>query len=220
MTSTATPPDLPAVTCIAKLEVRPGDTLVVLIDRALSREHLASIQQYVRQTLATEAAVLVLDNGMSIGVLSAAEPDAQITLDADRLPPPPIGQPWAAQGGTYAGLARGVDGAPDHHLILAAPPPGTLLSWQAAMDWATQLQHGGHTDWSLPTRAESALLFANLGGDFAPTWHWTCEQRNADGAWLQSVEAGTQLYADKSFGGHARAVRRLAIQPFSPSTAG
>ena len=32
--------------------------------------------------------------------------------------PPAIGETWASQGGVYAGLMRGEDGQPDHHLIV------------------------------------------------------------------------------------------------------
>ena len=32
---------------------------------------------------------------------------------------PPIGANWPGQGGFYAGVVRGTDGKPDHHLILA-----------------------------------------------------------------------------------------------------
>ena len=132
------------------------------------------------------------------------------------LTPPPIGHLWAAQGGWYAGIARGIDGAPDHHLILAQAKPTSDLAWQPALDWARHLHHRGHADWSLPTRAESALLFANLKPEFESSWHWTSEPYEGSGsyAWYQYFLGG-QSYGSKSYEGRARAVRRLILQSLS-----
>lgn len=130
--------------------------------------------------------------------------------------PPPIGHPWPTQGGLYAGLARGVDGAPDHHLILANVMPSAPLAWQPAMDWAAGLTHGGFDDWALPTRAESAVLFAHLREQFEPRWHWTSEVDAEDGAcaWDQHFDNGFQSTSHESYVGRARAVRRLVLQSF------
>jgi hypothetical protein len=131
--------------------------------------------------------------------------------------PPRIGQPWPAQGGTYAGICRGDNGAPDYHLILCSAKPGRDLAWLAALEWAASLDIDGHTDWSVPNRRESALLFANLRDQVEPSWHWTSEQYSADGAWGQWFDVGSQDYDDKGNGGRVRAVRRLVIQSFDHS---
>jgi hypothetical protein len=124
--------------------------------------------------------------------------------------PPAIGQPW--QGGIYAGVSRGEDGQPDAHLVLAPDEPSERLEWQAAIDWATTVRAGGHDDWQLPSRVESALLYANLRDQFdTSTWYWTRSQCSAGSAWTQDFNCGGQGTSDKSYEGRARAVRRLVL---------
>ena len=90
------------------------------------------------------------------------------------LKAPPIGHPWPGQGGTYAGLCRGRDGQADYHLILAdIRPKAAYLSWLAGMAWAKTVTVDGHTDFDLPTRYESPILFGNVGALFEREWHWT-----------------------------------------------
>ena len=122
---------------------------------------------------------------------------------------PCIGQPWPGQGGIYAGLARGEDGAPDHHLILAEQH-GEALTWSAAKKWAAGIEVDGHKDFSLPTRFESALLYANVRDQLSTGyWHWTGTQYSVSYAWYQYFYYGIQGYYDKKAEGWARAVRRL-----------
>lgn len=150
----------------------------------------------------------------------ATAPALAITTQPPGQPPgdmPRIGAWWDAQGGYFAGLARGTDGAPDHLLILCAAKPAEPMAWQAALDWAGGLRMDGHSDWSLPTRAESALLFANVKDQFEPRWHWTSEEFDSSYAWLQTFGNGGQSDDRKSFEGCARAVRRLVLQSFSHS---
>ena len=47
---------------------------------------------------------------------------------------PAIGQPWPAQGGIYAGVARGENGQPDYHLVVATDPAGSIekITWGAS----------------------------------------------------------------------------------------
>ena len=108
------------------------------------------------------------------------------------------------EGEIYAGLILGKDGAADYHLFLQ-PGKATGVTWQAAMDWAKKLGH------SLPTRAEQALLFANLKHEFEPRYYWSSEQAGPSTAWSQSFYYGTQFTSDRSYEGRARAVRRLEI---------
>lgn len=139
--------------------------------------------------------------------------DAAITIHT----PPPIGALWPSQGGIYAGISRGVDGAPDHHLILCTLKSDDGLDWGTALDWAAALRIEWYNDWSLPTRAESALLYANLRDEFEPRWYWTSEQYSHSNAWHQYFGGGGQDDNVKSFTGRARAVRRLIIQSLSHS---
>ncbi len=107
-------------------------------------------------------------------------------------------------GGIYAGIIRGVDGAPDQHLVLLFGQAEDV-SWSDACDWAKSA--GG----ALPTRAEQALLFANLKDQFEPRWYWSSEQAGPSGAWGQGFDDGFQYDYYRSYEGRARAVRRLPI---------
>lgn len=132
-------------------------------------------------------------------VLKQPQSDSQVT-------PPRIGANWPEQGGVYAGIVRGEEGAADHHLILL-PGDAQDLTWQAAMDWANDA--GG----ALPTRCEQALLYANVKGLFEAEWYWSCEQHASVPvcAWLQDFVLGDQNYYDKASKDRARAVRRFEI---------
>ena len=116
--------------------------------------------------------------------------------------PATIGAAFA--GGIYAGIIRGVAGAPDQHLVLL-PGDADNVDWEAAGAFAASV--GGE----LPTRAEQALLFANLKDQFEPRWYWSGEQAGPSYAWGQYFDGGDQLYINRSYEGRARAVRRLPI---------
>jgi hypothetical protein len=118
---------------------------------------------------------------------------------------------WIAEnltpGEVYAGLILGVDGQPDHHLVLL-PGEAEHVTWAAAREFAAKA--GG----DLPTRREQALLYANLKHEFKPNWYWSGEQHaaNDDYAWVQHFDYGDQNNYYKSASLRARAVRRLVIQ--------
>lgn len=116
-----------------------------------------------------------------------------------------IGAPF--DGGIYAGIARGEDGQPDHHLILLNEGP-RRASWKKALEWAKSV--GGE----LPTRFEAALLYANLRELFEDSRYWTSTQYagNEAYAWIQNFYDGYQFSAHKGLDYRARAVRRLPIQ--------
>jgi len=125
--------------------------------------------------------------------------------------PPKIGQRWVGQGGIYAGLARGEEGQPDHHLVLSTVEPDCKLDWAAALEWAKTVDEDGHTDFAVPTRMQSALLYANLRDQFDTSpWYWTSTQDSGPSyAWLQYFFTGSQSYDSKSAEARVRAVRRL-----------
>jgi hypothetical protein len=117
---------------------------------------------------------------------------------------PAIRSAWPGmEGSKYAGIAAGQDSQPDYHLILLADKPAGELNWKDAIAWAEKL---GAT---LPTRDESALLYAHLRGEFESGWHWTGTQYSSDDAWAQLFSYGTRALL-KSYECRARAVRRLA----------
>ncbi|WP_176461093.1 DUF1566 domain-containing protein [Janthinobacterium sp. PC23-8] len=117
--------------------------------------------------------------------------------------PAAIGAAFA--GGIYAGIMRGVDGAPDEHLVLL-PGAAEDVTWEAADEWAKA--EGGE----LPTRREQRLLFINLKDQFEEDWYWSSEQAGPSHAWGQNFFNGGQFnYGYRSYEGRARAVRRLEI---------
>ena len=126
---------------------------------------------------------------------------------------PRLGTPFPGQGGLFAGLVRGENGAPDYLLILGPEAEGEL-AWQPAMDWAAALDIEGHQDFTLPTRAEQAILFGTVRDQFQSDWYWSREQHAAASAyaWMQLFGFGTQGLNRKSYDYRARAVRRLIIQ--------
>ncbi len=130
---------------------------------------------------------------------TAAEPAPQVLR---------IGEPWPGVDGVYAGVARGRDGEIDGHLVLLNVKPEGDLNWSKANAWAEGLGDGSR----LPTRFESALLYANLQDEFdKDRWHWTGTQFSAGFAWTQDFGDGTQLNDGKSFEARARAVRRFPL---------
>jgi len=126
---------------------------------------------------------------------------------------PAIGSIWPGQGGYYAGLARGQDGAPDYHLIVA-PAAQDAIKWKAAQSWASTQDVDGHRDYDLPDRHEQALLFANVPELFEKDWYWSGAQHASDPdfAWSQHFSLGHQFTNLKYDALRARAVRRLNIQ--------
>ncbi len=116
--------------------------------------------------------------------------------------------PTLLEGERYAGIViDSATGQPTHHLILIPQQPETRLTWDEAIAWAASI------DAELPTRQESALLYANLKPAFEPTWYWTGEQYagNASYAWGQGFDGGNQYLTGKGYKGRVRAVRRFLI---------
>lgn len=126
------------------------------------------------------------------------------------LQAPAIGQPWPGQGGIYAGLVRGRDGAPDTHLVVG-PEADNELVWKAAGDFALSAAVDEHHDFTLPTRAEQAILFGNVPELFKRDWYWSAEKHAsvAGYAWCQTFDDGGQRYRHIYDKLRARAVRRF-----------
>lgn len=116
--------------------------------------------------------------------------------------------PELNEGERYAGIViDSATGQPTHHLILIPQQPKTRLTWDEAIAWAASIGV------ELPTRQESALLYANLKPPFEPTWYWTSEQYvgYASHAWDQYFGNGEQDENTKGYKGRVRAVRRVPI---------
>lgn len=126
--------------------------------------------------------------------------------------PPRIGEYWSGQGGIYAGLCRGSDGDADYHLILCKDAPEQEFKWKDALDHAKTIEADGHKDFTVPTRWESALLYANLQDQFdAEYWHFTSTQYSELYAWSQSFSNGSQNLFNKVSGLRVRFVRRASV---------
>ena len=160
-------------------------------------------------------------NGLTIEVPDAVVVDLVLNRLAGNEPKvapqfaiPRIGDLWRGQGGIYAGVMRGRAGAPDYHLLVGdAVAELKPIHWDKAMAAVVEMQCDGHKDYTLPYRAEQALLFANVPELFESEWYWSREQHAADSgyAWLQGFGYGYQGLYHKSSDYRARAVRRLVI---------
>ena len=123
---------------------------------------------------------------------------------------PRIGDEWPEKQGIYAGIARGFDGEPDAHLVLLHDVPKEEMNWADAQDWAAALGNGAH----VPTRFESALLYANLRDQFKTDgWYWTGTQSSGYLAFGQhfSFGIGTQYGSLKTYEARVRAVRLIQL---------
>lgn len=134
---------------------------------------------------------------------------------------PRIGEAWPGQGGVYAGMARGQNGEPDYALIVAVTTDAEEITWNDAKAWAEKVfspqpdsPSGDLRDFTLPTRREQALLYANVPEHFESAWYWSSEQHaaHADSAWSQGFGNGRQDLSRKDTKFRARAVRRLIIR--------
>ncbi|HOS86319.1 MAG TPA: hypothetical protein PLT46_04255 [Burkholderiaceae bacterium] len=138
---------------------------------------------------------------------SSPEPDTKEDAPSE-FTPPAIGEEWPAQGGIYVGISRGEDGEPDAHLVLLPDVVDKGMPWADAVKWAEDLGNGAR----LPTRFESALLYANVRDQLdTDHWHWTGTPDSEGYAWLQDFSYGYQYYSTTSYGGRARAVRLIPL---------
>ncbi len=128
--------------------------------------------------------------------------------------PPRPATPWKGQGGILCTLLPTTDdNRRDYYLVLANKKPPKPMTWAAAVKWAQQLKSDGHDDFSLPTRAEQAVLFGVLPKQFDPHFYWSNEPNagNPAYAWGQWFYDGSQSNYLKSNVCRVRAVRRLPI---------
>jgi hypothetical protein len=126
--------------------------------------------------------------------------------------PPRIGDYWTGMGGIYCGVARGEEGQADHYLILAAIAPEQDFTWKAGQEFAKTVEADGHKDFALPSRFESALLYANVQDKLdTDCYHWTGTQYGEDAAWSQFFSNGHQYDYFKASARRCRFVRRSVI---------
>ncbi|ETF00696.1 hypothetical protein W822_20165 [Advenella kashmirensis W13003] len=112
---------------------------------------------------------------------------------------------WGGYGTKIDGADDQWDGQANTQAILRAN--GTF----PAAELATTVRCDGHTDFYLPSKRESALLYANLPDQFESGWHWTSTQVSAYSAAIQNFLNGSQSNYVKDDEFRVRVVRRLTI---------
>lgn len=126
--------------------------------------------------------------------------------------PPSIGEYWPGQGGIYLGEAVEDANYPQGHLVLALAASEERFTWKQAAAWAEKQDADGHTDFRVPSRFESALIYANGQKHVDQSrWHWTSTKSGSSNAWIQYFGLGDQDtgHVDDFF--CARAVRRFVL---------
>ena len=152
---------------------------------------------------------------------------------------PALGAYWPGQGGVNAGLMRGLDGARDYYLIVAAADIGdhawggyreeskatSKSDGKANTEWLCneETQHpaanacaeykaDGHHDFYLPAAAELYHCWVNCPEVFAQDrYYWSSSQRSADNAFNMLFGGGIQVSDVKYYELRVRPVRRLFI---------
>ena len=113
-----------------------------------------------------------------------------------------------SDGEVYAGLSRDHDTGAWHHLVLLPAVTDQDLTWDEAKAWAASV--GG----DLPTRFESALLYANARDQIdTDPWYWTATEVASEPSWAwgQYFDDGYQYGGLKGSHYRARAVRRVPV---------
>lgn len=142
--------------------------------------------------------------------------DVGLTQDRHMVVMKPIGQYLPEFNGHYVGIAGDVEGGAPGHLIVMDDAPSDLLNWADAKKWAESFGNGAR----LPTKAEAALLFANVKDKFVAEYHWTRTQYSSSYAWWQHLDVGSQSGSNKGVEARARAVRRFPLEYFNSLNAG
>jgi hypothetical protein len=170
---------------------------------------------------------------------TAAPAEAPVTTLLRALCVPAIGTHWVEQGGIFAGVIRGLAGAPDAALIIADDPRGHFedREWGPyGKDVATDARDGmantvamsgagsqlaadilaldieGHKDWYLPSASELHLAYANVAERFDQAdYYWSSTQSSPYSASAQDFEHGYSDVDSKDDEFRAVAVRRFVL---------
>jgi len=177
------------------------------MDGAAVRNIMIDVHGKARKILRGTPAESIIFDDSRVGAVIQVLLNQSLFAKADV---PAIGQYWPGQGGIYAGLARGQEGEPDYHLILAVEDPETSFTWEDANAHAKTIMADGHKDFALPLRVESALLYANLSDMInAYHWYWTGTEHSAGRAFFKPFIIGPKDGYGVSFEARARFVRRF-----------
>lgn len=110
---------------------------------------------------------------------------------------------WGGRGEEELGATSEWDGKANTAALAASEHA------HPAAEWAAGLSIGGHHDWYLAARRESALCYANVPELFDKVYHWTSTQYSPYGAWCQDFYGGGQNSNGEDYGFSVRAVRRV-----------
>jgi len=114
---------------------------------------------------------------------------------------PKVGETW--RGGIYAGITRN-----NEHLVLQYPHASRRD--MTFINGGMSIESG----WRLPTRAEAALLYANLQEWFEDMWYWTSDEYPADNRchWVQTFGYGRQADARDTDACRVCAVKTFPVE--------
>lgn len=112
----------------------------------------------------------------------------------------------------YAGITPAEGDMPQAHLVLWVETPKTRQNYEASIELAKAVNP--ETDSHLPTRTESALLYATVRDQIEKDgWYWTSTyyDDDKDAAFVQYFGIGLQFLGYLSYEGRALAVSRFAL---------
>ncbi len=115
-------------------------------------------------------------------------------------------------GAIYAGIAPAEGDMPQAHLVLWINTPTTRQDYEASIALAKAVNP--ETDSHLPTRTESALLYATVRDQIKKdSWYWTSTywDEDKDAAFVQSFGHGSQNGYGLNYESRALAVSRFAL---------
>ena len=123
---------------------------------------------------------------------------------------PPVTQLWPDHGGIYAGIAATDADQPERHVVLLTDKPPRAMTHKQATEWAATLGNGAR----LPTRFESALLYAHLRDKIEDKsdWYWTSTPSSDGGVWVQHFNRGSQNNGHDGYKLLAVAVRCIPVE--------
>ena len=66
------------------------------------------------------------------------------------------------------------------------------MNWDTAREYVQTLNHGGYSDWSLPTIDETLEMYQNRYriGNFENDWYWSDNEDSEFDAWLRDFSTG------------------------------
>lgn len=115
-------------------------------------------------------------------------------------------------GAIYAGIAPAEGDMPQAHLVLWLNTPETRQNYEESIALAKAVNP--ETDSHLPTRTESALLYATVRDQIKKdSWYWTSTywDEDKDAAFVQFFGNGNRTSGSLTSGCRALAVSRFAL---------